>query len=46
MLMHWIGMLNGFKHSLPTVSFSCVLTVKTLVLTKIKASTKDYNQQI
>jgi len=46
LLMHWIAMLNDWKHSLLIVSFSYLLTVKTLVLTKIKTSTKDYKQQL
>ena len=45
-LMHWTGVLNGLKHSLRIISSSYVLTVKTLVLTKTKASTKDYEQHL
>lgn len=46
LLMHWIGVQDGLKHSLHIISFSYVLTVKTLLLTKIKASIKDYKQQL
>lgn len=46
LLIHWIGVLNGLKHSFCSISFSYVLTVKTLILTKLKANTEDYRQQL